>query len=104
MSKSTPVVVLLGAQLLVIALALAFQLRVRADLLAGELPALARERLHFAGAVIPWTTSAGVAVTLVGLFTRRGRPRLRFVSAGLVLSAVPAVVVTLAVLRAALGG
>jgi hypothetical protein len=100
MSRNTPVLVLFTAQALVVAGALVFHLRIRADLLAMELPSLARDRLALAAIVVPWSAGLGSLVALAGLTLRRGRARLRVVATGVVLSALPAILSTLAIFQA----
>ncbi|MBM4358531.1 MAG: hypothetical protein FJ096_10535 [Deltaproteobacteria bacterium] len=100
MSRHTPVFVLLACQALVVGVAAVFHLKIRFDLLAMELPLLARERLATASTVVPWSVGLGTLVVLSGVALRRGRSRLRIVASGLVVSALPAVLTTLAIFEA----
>lgn len=104
MNRYTPLAVLALSQLTVIGAALAFQLRVRGDLLARNLSPEAQGRLSVAGWLVPCSVALGTVVMLLALFRKRGRSRLELVAVGLVVSSLPAVVITLLVFAAIFAG
>jgi hypothetical protein len=104
MNRHTPVVVLGLCQLFVVIGGLAFHLRIRTDLLARNLPPPAREWLGLATWLIPSTVALGTVLSLGALLAKRGRSRLKLVATGLVVSSLPAILVTLALFSAIFAG
>ena len=104
MNRPTPLDVLALSQLTVIGAALALHLRVRGDLLARNLSPEAQDRLSVAGWLVPCSVALGTVVMLLALFQKRGRSRLELVAVGLVVSPLPAVVITLLVFAAIFAG
>ncbi|MBM4374209.1 MAG: hypothetical protein FJ095_03920 [Deltaproteobacteria bacterium] len=104
MYRHAPLVILASTQAVLAGGAALFRARLFADLVARELPPLARERLTTAEWLVPSAVVVGSLMVVGGLVTKRGRSRLRLVSLGVVTSALPVVAVTLAFFAAVLAG